>query len=243
MLRRWRLSAGQREGRRRALPQAAVAERAGVSERWYRKFEHGEVVRLERVTLERLANALLLDESARAALFLQAMRLLPVPGQESSDGDEVTYQGLRLLVGYLDIPAVLTNGVWDVLAVNPAMEERFPGMWEPGMNLAAWLVREPDARNVFGSAWGDQVARLKSALHFAREHHPTGPMAALGQQLEDLEGEEVGGVMAFDVPRGPFQLTLQTDMGPAQVFAHVLRPLADTSARLAMITPLVSRST
>ncbi|WP_345025780.1 helix-turn-helix transcriptional regulator, partial [Streptomyces sedi] len=157
MLRGWRRAAGIREGRRRALTQAVVAERAGVSERWYRKLEKGESVRLDRGTLERLASALLLDQPARAALFLQAVQLLPVPSLEAQE-DEVTYQGLRLMVAYVRAPAVLTTGAWDVVATNAAMEERFPWMSEPGANLAkglpgikSWLL----AVGLVVLAWGD----------------------------------------------------------------------------------------
>ncbi|WP_233580345.1 helix-turn-helix domain-containing protein [Streptomyces triticirhizae] len=236
MLRGWRRVAGIREGRRRALTQAVVAERAGVSERWYRKLEKGESVRLDRETLERLASALLLDQPARAALFLQAVQLLPVPSLEAQE-DEVTYQGLRLMVAYVRAPAVLTTGAWDVVATNAAMEERFPWMSEPGANLAAWLLR-PEAQEVFGEeAHQEQVERLRSALRLARAHNPDGRIAELGRRLDIGESEAT---VPMAVPRGPFRLYLptRTGAGSVAVFAHVLRPLADTSARVAVITPM-----
>ncbi|GAA3878062.1 helix-turn-helix domain-containing protein [Streptomyces sedi] len=236
MLRGWRREAGLREGRRRGLTQEVLAERMNMSVRWYRDVENGVGAVPKPELLERLANVLGLDESARAALYLQAVRLLPAPDPEGAKATEETVEGLRSVVAEMRLPAVLTDEAWNVVAVNGSMVRCFPWMSEPGANLARWLVTtRREALDVFGrEAWEEQVGRLRSALRLARSQAVDGGLGALAQELAPGEGAPSEAVAA--PPNGPFRIRLPVAAGHQPVLVHVLRPLQDTSARLAVIT-------
>lgn len=55
LLRAWRVEGGAKPGRGRVLPRKEVAERAGVSESWYRNLENGATVSLPAEVLTRLS--------------------------------------------------------------------------------------------------------------------------------------------------------------------------------------------
>ena len=153
LLKAWRARAARRLGLPRPLTQRHIAQQVGVSERWFRKLEAGENVRTNRDTLDRLADALLLDNDARAILYLHTLRLLPVP-QQTGDGQTAT-KALDLLLTRLDhaaTPAFLTDQAWDVLAHNATMAGWFPWFENPKVNLARWLLTDPTARAVFPQA-------------------------------------------------------------------------------------------
>lgn len=86
LLRAWRTEAGLKLGRGKALPQKEVAQRMGVSERWYRALESGAQVPLTLDTLTLLAQALDLGPDERTALYWYRITEVSDERQPSDDG-------------------------------------------------------------------------------------------------------------------------------------------------------------
>jgi transcriptional regulator with XRE-family HTH domain len=188
LLRAWRVVAGAKLGRDKPLPQTEVAERMGVSERWYRGLENGGAVSLTPEVLGRLAEALVLGPDERMALYGQTFgsaSLVPSNPQAAvADLDALT----RLIEAH-PLPAYLTDQVWNVQGHNPAMAAWFPWVLEPGANLMRWALTTREAREQFVD-WPVHAEVYLAMLRFALASRPES--AALSSLLDEvLEEEEV----------------------------------------------------
>ncbi len=240
LLRVWRADAGRRLGQRKALPQSVVAERAGMSERWYRKLESGEAVPQDSEDLDLLADALLLDRADRAVLYLRAARSLPVPPAES--GSDSPPHGLRLLLDRQIDPAFLTNGAWDILGYNNLMGGWFPWVEQRGANLVRWALSAPAREQILD--WPTHARGFLSMLRFALTAHPHDARLTglLADTLRDPYCQHVWNErpdFAESLDGHRFRLSL-----PSQgteiitVLAHLLHPGTHPTHRLAVLTPL-----
>lgn len=120
-IRRERLSPGKlglplRQRRRvEGLRREEVAELADISASWYTWLEQGREMRVSAETLERLAEALQLQQDEREQLFVLAQ--LPPPRLAHSD--KSAPQGIRDLLDKVDPwPAIAICTRWDVLEWN-----------------------------------------------------------------------------------------------------------------------------
>lgn len=146
LLRAWRVGAGEMLGLGKAVSQAEVAHAAGMSERWYRELERGATPRLDRDTLERLAEALRLGSDERLTLFYYTVGGVPL-ARSSPIGDTPANRALHLLVEQqMPRPAYLSDAAWSIVGYNQAMADWFPWVLEPGANLIRWALLNPDAR-------------------------------------------------------------------------------------------------
>jgi len=155
-------------GRRRTpgLRREELAMLTGISTTWLTYLEQGRDVRASRQVLDALARTLRLSATERAHVFdLAAEALTPavVP---------VLAQTVSAITQALDPnPAYVTAGDFEVLAWNAAAARLFPSLvaWWDGErpNVARWLFRDPDAREVLPE-WElvaqDVLARLRAAV-------------------------------------------------------------------------------
>lgn len=146
LLRAWRIAAGERLGLGKPLSQAEVAMTAGMSERWYRELERGAASRLDRKTIEQLAEALLLGEEERLTLYYYTLGSAPL--QKSNPlGDSPAHAALQLLLQQQSPrPAYLSDLTWNIVGYNQAMADWFPWVLEPGANLIRWGLLSEEAR-------------------------------------------------------------------------------------------------
>ena len=140
-----------------------------MSTSWYTFLEQGRDVRPSAQVLEALATALVLTGDERAHL----MRLGGLAPAEPEPGPETVDPGLADLVDALGPrPAYVTAASFDVLAINEAARELFPGMTTatPG-NVALWLFTDPRAEEVLVDR--EEVARgVLARLRAATARHP-----------------------------------------------------------------------
>jgi transcriptional regulator with XRE-family HTH domain len=169
LLRAWRRRAGRQLGHRRPLTQRAVAQRAQISERWYRALETGRPVRRDPARLHRLADALQLDHTERATLHLTIFHALPPQPPTPLDGYEAELLHDVLSQHTLN-PAVLTDHTWEILTYNAAALKWFPGL-TPGVNVAHWITRDPDAR-FWLADWHTAAHHVLGLLRYALVRYP-----------------------------------------------------------------------
>src|SRR3954464_1816817 len=100
------------------LRREEVAQRANISPTWYTWLEQGRGGAPSAEVLDRIARALMLDETERAHLFMLAFGRPPeVRYQEANS---VTPRLQRILDSLQFIPAYVKNCTWDVIAWNRA---------------------------------------------------------------------------------------------------------------------------
>jgi tetratricopeptide (TPR) repeat protein/transcriptional regulator with XRE-family HTH domain len=151
-----------RARRRAGLSQEELAERCGVSVRSISDIERGVVRRARRGSLTAIADALGLDESARAALFAQhrGAALVPVP------------------VPVDNLPAAAANPVPGQLPPDLA---RFTGRSDHLDRLDAWLATESTGVRIVSVDGTAGVGKTTLAVHWAhrvRERFPDGQLYA-----------------------------------------------------------------
>jgi transcriptional regulator with XRE-family HTH domain len=171
LLRAWRVEAGIKMNRGRPLPQKEVADRMGVSERWYRNLETGMRVPLSTEVLERLSQALLLGPDERMALYGHA--LAGAGGQPDEDeGPPDFMDELAVLASaQTEFPSYLTDRAWNVLDHNAAMAHWFPWVREPGANLMRWALTTATAREQIVD-WPRHAVQYLALLRFALVTRP-----------------------------------------------------------------------
>ncbi|MFF9644717.1 helix-turn-helix transcriptional regulator [Kitasatospora aureofaciens] len=162
LLRAWRKAAGMELGLGKHLPQAEVAAAAGKSERWYRELESGATLRLDRETIERMAEVLLLGNEERLTLYYYTQGSAPLE-KSSPLGDSAAHGALQLLLHQQEPrPAYLSDASWNIVGYNRAMSDWFPWVLEPGANLIKWGLTSKEARTQL-VGW-DHHARIYLAM-------------------------------------------------------------------------------
>ncbi|MFG6296879.1 helix-turn-helix domain-containing protein, partial [Streptomyces rochei] len=187
LLRAWRAEAGAKLGRGKALPQKEVAQRMGVSERWYRALESGAQVPLTLDTLTQLAEALDLGPDERTALYWY--RLSEVSDVERGADDGGRLGRLKDLVdSQTTFPAYLIDHAWNIITYNALMARWFPWVCEPEANLMRWVLLNPESREQIVD-WRKQAALYLAQLRFALFRSPDDP--TLNDLLTSVQHEPV----------------------------------------------------
>jgi transcriptional regulator with XRE-family HTH domain len=241
LLRAWRAETGTKLGRGKALPQKEVAQRMGVSERWYRALESGAQVPLTLDTLTQLAEALALGPDERTALY--SYRLTEVSDERQTAGDSGRLGRLKDLVdAQTTFPAYLIDHAWNIIAYNALMARWFPWVREPEANLMRWVLQSAESREQIVD-WKRQAALYLAQLRFALFRSPDDP--TLNDLLTSVQHEPVCRELWNAGPRiiafrqgGRFRLALphvsQTEL---VVTAQVLLPAYRPGARFVALMP------
>ncbi|WP_432059432.1 XRE family transcriptional regulator [Streptomyces sp. S1] len=167
LLRAWRVDAGAKLGRERALPQKEVAELMGVSERWYRSLEAGDSVSLSSDVLSRLSAALVLGPDERMVLYSSALAGAAGIALADETGETESQLALLHLVTAQSLfPAYLTDGSWNMLGYNTLMAAWFPWVREPHANLMRWALNDLSAREQMID-WQEHAEVYLAMLRFA----------------------------------------------------------------------------
>ncbi|MGI8448240.1 MAG: hypothetical protein ACR2MP_13870 [Streptosporangiaceae bacterium] len=176
-----------RNRRGSGLHQADVAAVLAVSGRWYNGFENGASRGAPgEDLLDRLAGILRLTAAERVHLYLLAAGHEPAPATvepPGADGDGRA--ALERLIGLAgsDLPAVITDVAWNVLAWNEAMAGRIldpAGLLGPERNVILWLFTS-QAEQVIADIGGARAEEI-GQVHLALARYPGDP------QLEHLAG-------------------------------------------------------
>lgn len=104
-----------RNARTTGLRREDVAVLSGVSVSWYAWLEQGRHISVSEKFLDRLCQALQLDEDER--IYLYYLMLRHPPPMSSETQQEVPTDVLHM-INSLNAPAILLNSCWDVLAWN-----------------------------------------------------------------------------------------------------------------------------
>ena len=145
------------------LRREEVALLAGVGVTWYTWLEQGRPINASGQVLDAVARTLRLDTAERRHLY-QLAEATPMRGWEASS---VVPEPVHAVLRSLDpMPAVLVNGLLDVLAYNDAHENLFWD-WHSGpcvhRNLLWCCVTEPQARQHLLN-YDDEVRYLAARL-------------------------------------------------------------------------------
>ncbi|MDT0308434.1 helix-turn-helix transcriptional regulator [Streptomyces sp. DSM 44917] len=176
-------SAGLRSGARRRVPglrREELAQLAGISAEYYQRLEQGRVGRPSDEVLNALADALRLDEVERE--HLRALTRPPRRGPRPPVETGPARPGLRRMLALMpEVPAMVINDRFDVLALNPAAERVFSPAG--GWNLARFLFLAPAGRE-FYLEWEETAATTAGQLRLALGRDPEdGALAALVEEL------------------------------------------------------------
>ncbi|MEV5882468.1 helix-turn-helix transcriptional regulator [Streptomyces sp. NPDC052020] len=241
LLRAWRTEAGLKLGRGKALPQREVAQRMGVSERWYRALESGAQVPLTTDTLTVLADALVLGPDERTALYWYRVTEVSDDRQSMNDGGRVG--PLKELVNAQStFPAYLIDRAWNLIAYNALMAQWFPWVRDPEANLMRWVLLNPESREQIVD-WNKQAALYLAQLRFALFRSPDDP--TLTDLLTCVQHEPVCRELWNAGPRivafrqgGRFRLMLpHVSKTELVVTAQVLLPAYRPGARFVALMP------
>ena len=172
----------------RGLRREEVAQLAAISTDYYTRLEQGRIPPSGSV-LETLARVLRLDDDQRAYLYELAGR--PVRARASSP-QIVRPQMQRLLDQLTDVPAMVQNRRFDILAWNPmaaALMVDFATIPESERNFARLVFTHPAMRTLYAD-W-NFVARLCVALlrMEAAENANDAKLAALIAELSARSAE------------------------------------------------------
>ncbi|MFD4256500.1 helix-turn-helix domain-containing protein [Streptomyces sp. NPDC058534] len=241
LLRAWRGEAGAKLGRKRPLPQKEVAQRMGVSERWYRALESGVKVPLTLDTLTGLADALELGPDERTALYWY--RLTEVSDMEQPQDEDGRIARLKNFVdAQTAFPAYLIDHAWNILAYNAPMGSWFPWVREPRANLMRWVLAAPESRAQILD-WRHHASLYLAQLRFTLVRRPDDPTlkGLLNSALRDPACRELWDagprIIAFR-QGGTFRLSLphvsQTEL---VVTSQVLLPAYSPGARFVALMP------
>lgn len=128
------------------MPQAVVAARCGKSEKWVREIEKGYAPRPDRVVMERLADALLLEPDQRLTLFLYTVGCNP-PAGVTAIHDSPEHRAIQLVLDQQDPrPAYVSDADWNIVAYNRAMGDWFSWVRKDGANLMHWGLISRESR-------------------------------------------------------------------------------------------------
>ncbi|MEU9996475.1 helix-turn-helix transcriptional regulator [Streptomyces sp. NPDC050848] len=245
LLRAWRESAGHKRGLGRSLTQDDGAEGIERSVRWYRDLENGATPRLERATLDRLADVLQLGRDEQQTLHLYALGG-GLPAIAAPKGDNPARRTLQLLLDQqLPSPTYLCDGTWNIIGYNSEMAEWYPWVLEPGANLMRWALLSTEARHQYLD-WSHHAAEYLALLRFATFQHPQdGKLAELlAEILEDPDCRHIwesrtdvaenrdGHRFRMCLPKHGFEVV--------EVVSNVLYPAVLPDCRLVIITWLRS---
>ncbi|MER5938190.1 helix-turn-helix transcriptional regulator [Streptomyces sp. NPDC001928] len=242
LLRAWRTEAGLKLGRGKALPQKEVAQRMGVSERWYRALESGAQVPLTLDTLTLLAQALDLGPDERTALYWYRITEVSDERQPSDDGGGRFGRLRELVDAQTTFPAYLIDHAWNVIAYNALMAGWFPWVREPEANLMRWVLQNPESREQIVD-WKKQAALYLAQLRFALFRSPDDP--TLNDVLTSVQHEPDCRELWNAGPRiiafrqgGKFRLSLpHISKTELVVTAQVLLPAYRPGARFVALMP------
>jgi transcriptional regulator with XRE-family HTH domain len=170
--------------RRSGLHQADVAAALAVSGRWYNAFEnstgHGPP---DPGLLDRLSGILQLTPAERVRLYLLAAGHEPAPAttdtHSHAPGERAALERLVGLAGP-DLPALLCDVAWNILAWNQALSRR---VLDPGAlpaadrNLILWLLTPAARQSVsdISAVRDEEIGRV----HLALARYPGDPKLAL----------------------------------------------------------------
>lgn len=241
LLRAWRDAAGQRKGLGRQLTQEEVARAIGRSVRWYSDLEHGATRRLDRPTMDSLADVLMLGRDERQALHLYAVGGA-VPAAPTPRSDHPDLQDLNLLVNQLmPSPAYLCDANWNIISHNSTMAEWWPWVLESDANLMRWALLSSEARQQYID-WLLHAADYLALLRFAALQRPQDCQLAelLAEILEDPECRRIwesGTDVAETRDNHHYWLSLpRHHYEIVEVVSHVLYPGSLPACRLVVVT-------
>ncbi|MFI7639384.1 helix-turn-helix transcriptional regulator [Nonomuraea sp. NPDC049400] len=161
------LASGPRR-RVRGLRREELAELAGISVEYLVRLEQGRTAQPSASVIESLARALDLSEAERAHLFDLTS---PRPRRSRPSGG-ARRELAQLMERMTDIPALHTDHRLDLLAWNRLAAALFPGLCQPGANLARYnFLAEP-------GVYADREEVLRATvgqLRLATGRHPDDP--------------------------------------------------------------------
>ncbi|MFD3523163.1 helix-turn-helix transcriptional regulator [Streptomyces sp. NPDC058653] len=169
------------------LRREEVALLAGVSPEYYVRLERGKATGPSAGVVDSVADVLRLDDDERAHLDRLLAALTPASRTRSrSAANDLVTPGIRVLLDSMDhLPAVVFNGLFDILAVNALGRALLAPMYDlPGRtNSARFLfLDEPGARGLFPE-WDGIAADTVAILRIEAGRHPHDPA------LTELIGE------------------------------------------------------
>ncbi|WP_217199903.1 MmyB family transcriptional regulator [Streptomyces buecherae] len=130
---------------RHGLSTDQVAERCGVTGRWYRALESGRPRRHSNALLTTVSDVLDLSEEEYLVLYrLVGTQDLPSKVMAPQASDPVPPRIRTFVEGVEPWGTYLCDYRWDVLAHNDALARFFPWIKE-GVNIAEWIVTDPNA--------------------------------------------------------------------------------------------------
>jgi transcriptional regulator with XRE-family HTH domain len=233
---------GLPDGSRRRTPglrREELALLAGIGVTWYTWLEQGHEINASTQVLDALARTLRLDRAEREHLYrlAEAAPLLagtargPIPAE------------VREIIGSLDpLPALLTNGRFDILLSNAASEDLF---WDwhamPCIhkNTLWCCITEPSARGKFPQ-YEQEMSYLVARMRAAYARHVGDP--EWEEDIRRLSGlsQEFAGLWARHEVAGPHARTLtfvHPQAGPVTFTATELEIPALPEALLTVYTP------
>ncbi|MBR8743110.1 helix-turn-helix domain-containing protein [Nocardiopsis sp. MG754419] len=164
---------GLRGTSRRRVPglrREEVAMLADVSVDYYIRLEQGRETGPSARVLDRLADALDLDDDGRGHLYRLA-GLAPRPRADLSPR-HVDPHLLRLMDSWAGTPALIVNAAYDVLACNVLGDALFCG-FPVSRNLLEKVFLDPDSRGFYADWWSaaeNSVAGLRLSEGRAPDH-------------------------------------------------------------------------
>lgn len=230
---------GWRKAARVNQPRAARA--LGISERTYRKIEHGATPpRLTPGQCESLADALGLDTEQRHVLMLHNIGSNLIPPRGAAQPQ--LQRALRLLIDrQMPSPAYLCDQHWNILGFNSAMAEWWPWVMEPGANLIRWALTSAEARTQYQD-WDLHAHAYVKMLKFAQAIRPddTDLRELIEQIKKDPDARHVWNTerdMGETRDGHTFRMNVPAlDWDTVEVVSHVLYPASMPEARFVVIT-------
>jgi hypothetical protein len=233
---------GLPDGSRRRTPglrREELALLAGIGVTWYTWLEQGREINASMQVLDALARTLRLDRAEREHLYwlAESAPLLagaargPIPAE------------VREIIGSLDpLPALLTNGRFDILLSNAASEDLF-SEWHAmpciHKNTLWCCITEPSAREKFPQ-YEREMSYLVARMRAAYARHVGDP--EWEEDIRRLSGlsQEFAGLWARHDVAGPESRTLtflHPKAGPVTFMATELEIPALPEALLTVYTP------
>ncbi len=130
------------------LRREEVAQRAAVGITWYTWLEQGRNITVSPQVLHGIARALQFNTIEQRHLF--ALARLPIPEQIEELSYEITPKIQAIINGFGDLPVMLINQKWDVLAWNPLMQKlcgTLEGKTQGKRNILRIMFTDPQSRN------------------------------------------------------------------------------------------------
>jgi transcriptional regulator with XRE-family HTH domain len=230
--------------RRRRLSQLALALDANLSTKHLSFVENGRS-RPSRQLLIHLSQRLDLPMAERNRLLLAA-GFAPAYVEQPYDGafmQPLRASLRRLLDAYEPNPALLVDGLWNLIDANPAASLLWdgvdPALLEPPINMLRLAV-DPGGLPSISSMTAACNAPL---IHQLRRKSREDADAALAELIDEIES-----YLPADVPAGPatepvVSLELHTELGDVRLFTVIATlgaPLEVTAANLAIETFLAA---